>query len=344
MEKDLFKQLHTAAKKAALDPAKKALFREHLLKFMASHPVSASVVARHIDGSEKQQSFFFSLIRIARTRQLTFIQGMAIILIFALVAGCGTSFAAEHALPGDVLYPVKIEFNEQVRGLVSFSNEARAEWDVWRAERRLEEATELAVHGELNAEVRAEIENSFKSHSDKAQERLERSDDDVKAVSVSSDFETVLRVRERVLVGISAQAATSSKSEVDKLLIEVHDRVEKIGQTRVEAEGKASLDVNVATGTAAQGHLKAAEKKVAEVTRFLASMKNKVQAGVYADAEAKLALASDTVIRGKANIEAKEYGQAFTTFQEAMRTAQEAKLIVATAHEAEIEMEVPEKQ
>ena len=269
---------------------------------------------------------------------------MAIILIFALVAGGGTSFAAEHALPGDVLYPVKIEFNEQVRGLVSFSNEARAEWDVWRAERRLEEATELAVHGELNAEVRAEIENSFKSHSDKAQERLERSDDDVKAVSVSSDFETVLRVRERVLVGISAQAATSSKSEVDKLLIEVHDRVEKIGQTRVEAEGKASLDVNVATGTAAQGHLKAAEKKVAEVTRFLASMKNKVQAGVYADAEAKLALASDTVIRGKANIEAKEYGQAFTTFQEAMRTAQEAKLIVATAHEAEIEMEVPEKQ
>src|SRR6185436_14919248 len=55
--------------------------------------------------------------------------GMAGLLI---VAGAGTSFGAEGALPGDLLYPVKVKVNEEVRGALTLSSESKAEWQTTR--------------------------------------------------------------------------------------------------------------------------------------------------------------------------------------------------------------------
>ena len=52
------------------------------------------------------------------------------ILIFILATG-GVTFAAESALPGDILYPVKIQVNENVaRVIKSASPAAKAEFEV----------------------------------------------------------------------------------------------------------------------------------------------------------------------------------------------------------------------
>jgi hypothetical protein len=93
---------------------------------------------------------------------------IAIALILALCVGGGVSLAAENSVPGDVLYVVKTEVNENVRAAVAVSAEAEANWQAKAAERRLKEAQELSAQGELTADVAAELGAQFSEHAEAA--------------------------------------------------------------------------------------------------------------------------------------------------------------------------------
>lgn len=91
-------------------------------------------------------------------------------LVTILFLGGGLSAAAHDALPGDTLYSVKVGFNEEVRGVLAFTDEAEAKWNAERAERRLEEAEVLAIRGELDAEKRTQLEEKFQEHAARVEE------------------------------------------------------------------------------------------------------------------------------------------------------------------------------
>lgn len=66
--------------------------------------------------------------------------------MFALLIGTSaTSLAAEGALPGDILYPVKTEVNEAVVKSLSFSPSAKAKVAVNLMDKRMNELTEMIV-------------------------------------------------------------------------------------------------------------------------------------------------------------------------------------------------------
>src|SRR3989344_5888723 len=52
----------------------------------------------------------------------------AILSLAVIFGGIGISFAAEHALPGDILYLVKVRVNEEARGLLAISDEKKVKW------------------------------------------------------------------------------------------------------------------------------------------------------------------------------------------------------------------------
>lgn len=85
---------------------------------------------------------------------------MAGFLIVAVTGG-GVSLAAENSLPGDVLYPIKVSVNEEVRAALTISKEKKDEWSAQRAERRLEEAEKLDEEGRLDAEKIARLSEAF---------------------------------------------------------------------------------------------------------------------------------------------------------------------------------------
>ena len=95
---------------------------------------------------------------------------VAIALIIALCLGGGVSFAAENAVPGDALYVVKTEVNENVRAALAVSTEAKARWQTKAAERRLQEAEKLSARGELSADVAAKLGAEFSEHAEAALE------------------------------------------------------------------------------------------------------------------------------------------------------------------------------
>lgn len=135
-----------------------------------------------------------------------------ILAFIILLTGGGTSYAAEAAIPGDILYPVKIEVNEKVMTALAHKEEKLADWSARQAERRLEEANKLAEHGRLNSDNSAHLAKQLKKH-------LEKTDDLVKKLEEKGNIQAAAQInahlRDLLLAHIQAnQTSTTTTSTV----------------------------------------------------------------------------------------------------------------------------------
>lgn len=99
--------------------------------------------------------------------------------IMLLLVGGGTSLAANRALPGDKLYPVKINVNEKIAGLLAVTDKAKLNLETDLAEKRLEEADQLKDENRLNGQAKQELKKEFDDH-------IEKIDRAVKAIDQKS--------------------------------------------------------------------------------------------------------------------------------------------------------------
>src|SRR3989338_1973542 len=102
---------------------------------------------------------------------------LAGLLLFVL-AGTGTVSAAQGALPGDLLYPVKVSINEKVEVALAPTTAAKAEVQVRLAERRVDEARELSVRGRLDEKTAKILTDDFDKHSAQALALVEPDEQD----------------------------------------------------------------------------------------------------------------------------------------------------------------------
>lgn len=123
---------------------------------------------------------------------------------FALVAiiATSTAFAAEQALPGDVLYPIKIRVTEEARELLAVTTEQKADWEITRAERRMEEATQLLVEDRLSDPVRSELSARIATHTETAQRLLTKESPDEEAPEQENIYRTA-RIESVVLAQVT---------------------------------------------------------------------------------------------------------------------------------------------
>ena len=338
--KDELDKIIDAAKNLELSAAEKQSIKTALLSHIEKSPVRAGAGMRL--NIIKTQKPYLNILEALSLRPI-FIKNMAIGLIIALIFSGGVSFAAESALPGDILYPVKVGINEEVRGALMFDPEAKAGWNARIVERRLEEAETLAADGKLNAEARAKIESNFEAHAARVRERIVKfeTEKNLKAASdIESNFETSLRAHENILNRI-ANKKTESENEMRPIIERVKTKIResKEGRTRLEANVEART--NGEFKAAAEGKINAAENKIAEAKRFIEQNKDSVNAETAAKAEAELKLAETAIADGKIKAEAEAYGEAFVLFQKALRIAQNAKLIMQAEKTFNIEIGIP---
>lgn len=330
----IFKQLQ----KITLNNAERVSVRNTLLAFIQKNPVRTEPPVRHL----YQESILSALFN---NKSMT--AKLIASLLVAASAGSGVSYAAEGSLPGDLLYPVKIHVNETARAAITFSAESKAGWDVRRAERRLEEAEELAAEGRLNAETRRSIEGNLKTYTDSVRRGIVelKLDNNAKAgAEVSSQLEASLRAHERILTELGDEKETV-RIDVGPILLKVRSEAKDATRARVEAEDNFSIKASTNdVEAAARGKLQAAENKISEVTAFIASKKESSDAAATADAEARLKVAENVIIEGKARLDAEDYGEAFAAFQKAHRTAEEAKLLVNARSNFKIKFNLKEHE
>ena len=187
------KQLNKVAKGIKLSVAEKRELETRVVSFMEYHPRREAVAVKKAEAYLASQSY--SIISF-NNRYLQAALGALAVFIFIIVPA-----AAERAVPGDVLYPIKVRVNEEVRGGLTFSPTQKIEWETERLERRISEVRLLESKGELTEETEAEVVKAVQAHAEAAQDGINklRVTDAEEASLAEVAFESALDVQSFVL-------------------------------------------------------------------------------------------------------------------------------------------------
>lgn len=268
---------------------------------------------------------------------------MPIAILVAVFLAGGISIGAEASGPGDLLYPVKVGINEEVRGVFDFSQEAKAQWDARRAERRLEEAERLIVSGELSTELASKLESRFTERMESLRDRLAASDLTASGkAKLNSDLEARFTAHENVLLELGTRAKGASKNAIMSLKEHVRAAIDTAAEVRVEAEGALAQANGPDVKAAAEGRKIAAQSKIDEVASFIARRGERISVESKAQAQARVSVAETLVAEGDVELAEGAYAAAFAKYQEAHRTAQEAKIVTTLQHTLQARVAVEE--
>ncbi len=318
MEK-LFKQLNKIAKQVVLTKDEKSQEREKILNFVSTHPISNISLAR-------QQWTWPNFLSSSWQTKPVAIFATILLAIFAVG---GVSFASQSSLPGDTLYPIKLK-TEEIRSVLSFSTQAKAQLESRLAQKRLEEAEQLSNESKLDSDARGQLETNFEEHANRAgdETKLLASTDAKAAADINSNLEVSLKAHDRILVKLAEVKDGKIGPEIGKLLIKVRAETEDANKNKNDEEDDVKVQTQVDVQAAAEGRLNSAEDKIIEVRAFINQTKRVIGADAVANAEARLQVAEHLVIQGKAKLDARAYNHAFILFGQAHRVAQGAKLLV----------------
>jgi hypothetical protein len=193
-------QFHTKSKSVTLSSAEKAQLRERLVSYMEYHPLPAELKsAKKASVASKSPVLNETFKMISLPFSMIF-KSSAIAAAFVLVL---VPFMAEQSVPGDTLYAVKVQFNEEVRSTLMFDSYQKVEWETRLVNRRIAEARLLESEGRLTDEVEAEVAQAVRTHTQNAQKEIEimRGLDADEATIASIEFDSNLEAQAASLKG-----------------------------------------------------------------------------------------------------------------------------------------------
>ena len=305
----------------SLSDAARSRIENNLREYAAFHSVRVAEASRLI----KQVPVIGPVINFIK-RPRIFMPALLITLM--LIAGGGTSLAAQGALPGDFLYPIKIDINEEVVSALALSDEAEASLQAKLAKERLEEAETLAANGKLTAELATEVSTNLKSHQEKAEAlsaKLEAKGDLKTSGNIRSTIEGTFRSYADVLSNLNANVSgnngVSLISDIHTYLNAHDDRTTASSSVELSADLKASISDTI----------EYADTAIARAEVSLKKVEGNVNAGVYAQMQAKLAAAVAANASATTAITAKHYTEAYADARTAIRLATQVQTKAASA-------------
>jgi len=145
-------------------------------------------------------------------------QVVTLVLIFTLTVGTGLAQASQDALPGEMLYGVKLA-SEEVVAKVAKTPETKIDWEIERTNRRLGEAVKLAANENLDDSAVLTISENIQKHTKKVAEEVEKIAEEKPEVvlSAQSDLETSFKAHTEKLVEIKEGVKTKTEEKEKKL-------------------------------------------------------------------------------------------------------------------------------
>ena len=159
---EILEKLNKEAKEIFLAKDEKSAIRNILISYSRKSPFINEKNGNLI--SPYSAFFSFSFLRNKRVLVSAFV-------IILLLLGGGTSYAAQQALPGDILYPIKINVSEKIADLMVFSKEAKVKLNEKIIKTRLEEMDKLILIGKFNKKTETRIEKDLKNALEKSEKR-----------------------------------------------------------------------------------------------------------------------------------------------------------------------------
>ncbi len=147
---------------------------------------------------------------------------VSLAVLTLLVASTGVSFAAEGTLPGDLLYPIKVNVNEEVRGALTTNSEDKMNWEKERVVLRVVETETLIKNNQFTDKRKTQAETALKTQMETfATAASKTSEKNPSAViSATAELEPALKVHQKVIAEIATTASIDTK-ETDSILATV---------------------------------------------------------------------------------------------------------------------------
>lgn len=311
------KLLREAAGKTALTHEERARMRTLLAEYAALKPVREKPAPHAV----------FSGARAVVLRLPAF---AALVLTIGLGA-FGVAYAAEGALPGDVLYPMKVAVTEPLRLAFSSANE-QAPLHLTFAEERLKEAAALARSGRLTGETETALAQNFSENAQAAlrllaKEPAERRIEETKFSARLAAYGSVLKA-----VGTSTPQSPA---------LDLRARVELEARAFSDAPEVATLPHEPIQKTDAVETIRlgfAADRALERLAETLAAASSTLTASSSESARLELERASKSAAEGRAFLDAHDAAKAAKAFQDSLSAT--ARLDVLTRSAATLKLDL----
>ncbi len=166
--------------------------------------------------------------------------------MIAAAVGGGTALAAENALPGDPLWNVKVDVDEQLASVLAPNPQAQAQLDIADIETRLNEAQQLQTKGQLNTQTQTQISANLDLHAEDAAQliaSMQSSGNTMGAATVAADFQAAM-AQSAASLGKATVSASGTLS-ADPLLTDVHTTLNEASSLSADASAAAAAKANV---------------------------------------------------------------------------------------------------
>ena len=225
--KKFHEQFNAQADKVHLSASERRDLRERVVSYMEYHPLPTQTTAARtkVSSVSEERPWRLQLPQVPYWRSL---MGSALAVVILVVP-----VLAERSLPGDVLYAVKVGFNEEVRSSMARSPYQSIEWETERLNRRLSEVQILAREGRLTERHEERVAEAVRDHSEAARASIERlrAEDEDEAAMAEIALDALFDVHTAVLTAHGttdedvAIAALETTSGTDTPTAERHSRI-----------------------------------------------------------------------------------------------------------------------
>jgi len=327
MNKDL-KKLHNHLKGIVMTQEEKRSTRGAVLFYIEQNPYTASEKSSVVSPYQSEISAW-SFVKVLHNFRF---QYTSLAFAIILIAGSGISAAAEGTVPGDLLYVVKTDVNENVKGWLAISHESKVSLEAQFAETRLKEVEKLAVENKLSPEVKADLESKFKTHADnfKAGVKVLESQGKLDAAAgASSKFESSLNAHENVLLTVGETSGGDATAQTISVAEMVKAEATVVSDARVVIEEKVKNDTDISsTETSANDSATLVKGDVSELTIAFKESKGVLSSDFLDEANSRLGEASVAISDAYSKLQTKDFAEAYILFQKAHRITGEIKTML----------------
>ena len=352
-ENDIFKKITNKAKTLKLTEKERGTLFSRVDSYVKKNPISINKT-KNIQNDIKWSSYIFG----SYSRMVSFA------LVVFIVLGGSASAAAGNALPGNPLYPIKVNINEGIKSLfVSSANKVNFEAE--RAALRISEAETLAKKGTLSAKAKLQVEQYFDAHIAKVESGIQKYKDNgelKKAFETSNKLELSLKDREESLanlagltneksdeqliniakiVQVTIASSTLAREQVEQIIVDSDgdsDDVRVVAETRLSAlkmlvgglNDRASVSAVMMTASEDTN----AKVQANPMTKEAASTASTTPHNPGQDVSIWLEESSALTAEGEEKMRQGHYKEAHNLFKRAYNVAEEAK-ILKQLHEIE---------
>lgn len=167
------------------------------------------------------------------------------VIVAVLFISGGLLAKAETALPGDPLYSLKLNINEEVRDIAALTPEAKARLAIDVTERRLHEAAALSAQGRFDQTsqtlIKKELAKNVSQFKNRVASLVSRNDLG-SAQQLAVDFESSLKTHELILEKISSDNGSSTDSaRISSLISDIRGQIATSTASRIDIDSKEML-------------------------------------------------------------------------------------------------------